>query len=127
MPQLRALALLLIATALTIIVAGSAWVGVALVPFFAALIAAEIDRGSGEMATAIVRVAARALPRAKRAELREEWIDHVQTAGERGVLPLTRAASILFIAAPTLAIGLRVGAPSAQAHANSITAPPPGR
>ena len=57
----------------------------------------------------VVRGAARLLPARDRADLRDEWIDHVRRAGEQGLLPLTRALSIALIAAPSLAVGLRVG------------------
>jgi hypothetical protein len=86
-----------------------ALVAAVLLPFFATLLASHIDRDSGRMSRALVGVAASLLPSRYRAQSREEWLDHVLSAGEHGVLPLTRALSIVFIAAPMLAVGLRVG------------------
>jgi ribose/xylose/arabinose/galactoside ABC-type transport system permease subunit len=79
------------------------------VPLLVSLLAAEIDRRGGQLAAAIVVMAAWLLPSSDREEFREEWIDHVRAAGEYGVLPLTRALSIALIACPCLAVGLRVG------------------
>jgi hypothetical protein len=78
-------------------------------PLLATLLAAHLDRESGDLSELLVRSAARLLPACDRADLRAQWIDHVRTAGEHGVLPLTRALSIALIAAPSLAVGLRVG------------------
>lgn len=78
-------------------------------PFLAALLAAHVDREGGELGAVLVSVAAMLLPRMEREDFRDEWLDHVHAAGERGVLPLTRAISIALIAAPALAVGLRVG------------------
>ena len=79
------------------------------VPFFAALLATHVDRWGGELARSLVRAAAGLLPRADRADFCDEWLDHVQSAGEHGLPPLTRAITIALIAAPSLALGLRVG------------------
>jgi len=84
-------------------------VGAALLPFVVTLLAAHIDRESGIIARALVKMAARLLPTDKRADEYDEWMDHVEAAGEHGVLPLTRALSITFIAAPLLAVGFRIG------------------
>ena len=84
-------------------------VSAALLPFVATLLAAHIDREGGELARALVTVAARLLPGHQRQDELEEWLDHLITAGEHGVLPLTRALSIACIAAPLLAVGLRIG------------------
>jgi hypothetical protein len=88
---------------------GSALLYGLLLPFLATLLAAHIDRESGRISRAIVRAASRLLPAARREEERDEWLDHVESAGEHGVLPLTRALSIALIGAPLLAVGLRVG------------------
>jgi hypothetical protein len=78
-------------------------------PFLVALLAAQLDRTGSELAVLLVRAATVLLPRSDRSAFRDEWLDHVCAAGERGVLPLTRAFSICVIAAPLLAVGLRVG------------------
>jgi hypothetical protein len=88
---------------------GSPLVDVLLLPFLAALLAAQLDRESGQLAELVVRGAAKTLPSRDRADIHDEWLDHVRSAGEHGVLPLTRALSIALIAAPSLAVGLRVG------------------
>ncbi len=88
---------------------GTPLIDVLALPFLATLLAAHLDRESRELAELVVRGAARALPPRDRADIRDEWLDHVRTAGEHGVLPLTRALSIALIAAPSLAVGLRVG------------------
>ncbi|HEU4944869.1 MAG TPA: hypothetical protein VFT10_06865 [Solirubrobacterales bacterium] len=80
-----------------------------LLPFATTLLAAYVDRHSGRLSRALVRAAARLLPAARRDDERDEWLDHVAAAGENGMLPLTRALSIALLAAPLLAIGLRVG------------------
>lgn len=84
-------------------------VDVLVLPFLTTLLAAELDRGSGALARLVVRSAAAVVPSSERADVRDEWLDHVGAAGEHGVLPLTRALSISLIAAPALAVGLRVG------------------
>lgn len=84
-------------------------VAIAVLPFIATLLAAHLDREAGALARSLVEVAAGLLPAEERADMRDEWRDHVASAGERGVLPLTRAISIALIAAPTLAVGLRIG------------------
>jgi hypothetical protein len=78
-------------------------------PVVVGLLVAHLDRESGRLSRKIVRAAARMLPPDRRDEERDEWLDHVITAGERGIRPLTRALSIAFVAAPLLAVGLRIG------------------
>jgi hypothetical protein len=78
-------------------------------PLLAGLLAIEIDRASGRMSRGLATLASQLLPARDRADLRDEWLDHVASAGEHGVLPLTRALSIALLAAPLLAVGLRVG------------------
>jgi hypothetical protein len=80
-----------------------------LLPFLISLLAAHVDRASGRISRHIVRGASRLLPTPRREEECDEWLDHVASAGEHGLPPLTRALSIAFIAAPLLAIGLRIG------------------
>jgi hypothetical protein len=88
---------------------GNILIDCALLPFAATLLAAHIDREGGAVARAIVRAAARLLPREVREEHLTEWIDHIESAGENGVFPLIQALSIGLLGAPCLAIGLRVG------------------
>jgi hypothetical protein len=78
-------------------------------PFLLTLLAAELDRSSARVSRPVVRAAARFVPARDRDDLHDEWLDHVASAGEHGVLPLTRALTIALIAAPLLAVGLRVG------------------
>jgi hypothetical protein len=106
---MRSLLLLLGVLALTATQMGAPLVDYLLLPLVVTLLGAHVDRESGRLAEGLVAAAARLLPAEKREEERCEWLDHVATAGERGVLPLTRALSIALIAAPTLAVGLRVG------------------
>src|ERR1044072_1373392 len=80
-----------------------------ILPFVVNLAAAHIDRESGRLARSLVIRAARLLPAARRQDERDEWLDHIDSAGEHGIAPLTRALSIALVAAPLLAIGLRVG------------------
>lgn len=84
-------------------------VALAVLPFLATLLAAHLDRESGILARGLVGAAARLLPAERRRDELDEWLDHLESAGEHGVLPLTRAFSIALVAAPLLAIGLRVG------------------
>lgn len=120
-PGLRAVALevasvraLLILLALTIALATQTEdpvVSVVLIPFVVTLLAAHLDREGGRLSRAVIIAAARLLPAGKRENECDEWLDHVAAAGERGVVPLSRALSIALLAAPLLAIGLRVGRP----------------
>lgn len=103
------LLLLLVVAGLLASRADVPFVGAALLPFVVTLLAAHVDRESGTLARALVKLAARLLPADKRVDECDEWIDHVEAAGEHGVLPLTRALSIALVAAPLLAVGLRIG------------------
>lgn len=105
----RAVVLLLASTALAATQIETPLVAIVVVPFLATLLAAQLDREGGVLAELVVCGAARLLPRHERGDFRDEWLDHVRSAGEHGVLPLTRALSIALIAAPSLAVGLRVG------------------
>jgi hypothetical protein len=107
----RGLLILLALTAAALTQLGFLLVDVAVLPFLVTLLAAHLDRESGALARLLVTAASRLLPRDKRQDELEEWLDHVESAGEHGVLPLTRALSIAAIAAPALALGLRVGRP----------------
>lgn len=125
MSSVRVLAGLLMAITLLVTQLESVVVAAVLLPFLATLLAGHIDRDGGRLACSLVRAAARLLPVRYRDESREEWLDHVLAAGEHGVLPLTRAVSIALIAAPMLAVGLRVGRstqkPSAVGQAARMT------
>lgn len=106
---MRELLLLLLVLGLASTQVGSPLVDYLLMPFLVTLVATHLDRESGRLSRVIVKTAARLLPVDRREDERDEWLDHIITAGEEGVLPLTRALSVAFIAAPALAIGLRVG------------------
>jgi hypothetical protein len=80
-----------------------------LIPFLISLLAAQVDRASGRISERLVRSASRLLPANRRQEELDEWLDHLASAGEHGLLPLTRALSIAFLAAPLMAVGLRIG------------------
>ena len=88
---------------------GDPLVGGVLIPLLVTLLGTHLDRESGLLSRRIVTAAARLLPVDKRKDECDEWLDHVATAGERGLVPFSRALSIAFVAAPLLAIGLRVG------------------
>lgn len=109
MAAARALLLLSTVAAALATQLGSPIVDAAMMPFIATLLAAHLDRESGNLSRALVKAAARLLPGERREDERDEWLDHLGSAGEHGVLPLTRAVSIALLAAPALAIGLRVG------------------
>lgn len=124
----RALGVLLLLTAVAVTQMGSTLVDSILLPLLVALIATQVDREGGRIAIGIVTAAALLIPRQRRQEEREDWLDHVQTAGEHGLLPLTRALSIAVIAAPTLAVGLRVGRRRLAVHdVPPSREPPTGR
>ena len=84
-------------------------VATCVLPLIIALIAAHVERDGGDIAETLVSAAAVILPARERQDWRDEWMDHVQSAGEHGVLPLSRAVSICLLAAPSLAVGLRLG------------------
>jgi hypothetical protein len=84
-------------------------VALVILPVISALLAIHLDRHAASLAESLVTNASLLLPRVQRDRWLDEWIDHIRTAGEHGVLPLTRAMSIAFIAAPALAVGLRLG------------------
>lgn len=108
MNPFRALALLLLAI-VALHLGGAGLAETFFLPFLISLLAAHIDRASGHLSERIVRGVSKLLPSERRDEECDEWLDHVASAGEHGVLPLTRALSITFLAAPLLAIGLRIG------------------
>ena len=105
----RYLLWLVAATGLALTQAHLALIAMVVLPFLVTLAAAHVDRESGRIARTIVCGAARLIPRARRQEELDEWLDHLQSAGEQGLLPLTRALSIAFVSAPALGVGLRVG------------------
>jgi hypothetical protein len=105
----RVLGVLLLLATVAVTQAGSTPVDGILLPLLVALIAIQIDREGGRIAIGILTAAAVLIPRRRRQEELDDWLDHVQTAGQHGLLPLTGALSIAFIAAPALAVGLRVG------------------
>lgn len=109
MSAARGLLVLLAIAAVAATQMGHPLVAIAVLPFVATLLAAHLDRESGALARGLVGAAALLLPADRREDERDEWLDHVESAGEHGVLPLTRALSIALVAAPLLAIGLRVG------------------
>ena len=88
---------------------GNPIVDYVLMPLLATLLGAHIDREGGRLARAVVRLASRLLPPHRRQSELDEWLDHVESAGEQGIQPLTRAISIAMFAAPFLAVGLRIG------------------
>jgi hypothetical protein len=105
----RSLILLALLAAILFTQLDAVLVSAALLPFVFTLLAAQLDRGGPRLACALVNLSARLLPLERRAEERDAWIDHIECAQEAGLEPLTRALTIALIAAPTLAVGLRVG------------------
>lgn len=85
------------------------FVSAALLPFVVSLLAAQIDRSGPRLAHALVEFCVYLIPFERRADERDAWIDHIECAEEAGLEPLTRALTIAFVAAPCLAIGLRIG------------------
>jgi hypothetical protein len=84
-------------------------VSAALLPFVFTLLAAQLDRAGARLAHDLVDLCVRLLPAERRADERDAWIDHIECAQEAGLEPLTRALTIALIAAPALAVGMRVG------------------
>jgi predicted nucleic acid-binding protein len=103
------LVVLLVALAVSLTQADSHLVSVCIVPLLVSLIACHIDRNGEFLAETLIFLAVLLIPRAERQEWRDIWIDHVRSAREHGLVPLSRGLSILIIAAPALAVGLRVG------------------
>jgi len=103
------LVLLLVALGVALTRADSYLVTNCVVPLVISFIVCHIDRNGDSLAEALVLTATRLLPRRERPDWREEWLDHVRSAREQGLPPLSRALSILLIGAPALAVGLRVG------------------
>lgn len=115
---MRLLAVLVLLLGLAATQADRLLVSSCILPLLVSLIAIHIDRNGDDLAETVVSFAALALPQDERADWRAEWIDHVKTASEHGLAALTRALSILLIAAPTLAIGLRVGRRASKRRAS---------
>jgi hypothetical protein len=107
--SVRSLALLALLAGFLLTRLDALLVSAALLPFVFTLLAAQLDRSGPRLARALVERCARLLPAERRDEERDAWIDHVECAEEEGLEPLTRALTIALIAAPTLAVGLRVG------------------
>ncbi|MDQ3934463.1 MAG: hypothetical protein M3340_07510 [Actinomycetota bacterium] len=106
-----AVVLLLIALALSI-AADLPVLALVVVPFLVGIAATELDANGEAMGRALVRLAAFALPRRVRSEYLDQWIDHVlcaEEASDHGIRPLMVGASILFLAAPLLAVLTRFG------------------
>lgn len=106
---MKVLVVLTLCVALAITQSGRPIVVAGIIPLLVALVASHIDRQGGRIAVCLVTASARVIPSQDRCGLRDEWVDHVRAAGEHGLPPLTRALSILVVAAPMLAIGLRIG------------------
>jgi hypothetical protein len=66
-------------------------VALALMPVIAGLLVTEFDRSGGLIATRIVRLASRLLPKSRRADYADEWVDHVLAAGDEGLHPVLAA------------------------------------
>jgi hypothetical protein len=105
----RSLILLVVLAAVLLTQLDAVLVSAALLPFVFTLLAAQLDRSGPRLARALVELSVRLLPDERRAEERDAWIDHIECAQEAGLEPLTRALTIALLAAPSLAIGLRVG------------------
>lgn len=67
------------------------------------LLAAELDRDGGAYARWLIRQAARLLPLEERARWTDEWLDHIEAAGEHGMRPVMTAWTIALLAAPRMA------------------------
>ncbi|HET7416991.1 MAG TPA: hypothetical protein VFJ61_05155 [Solirubrobacterales bacterium] len=80
-----------------------------LLPLLVTLLATHVDRESAKLSRSIIVGASRLLPPHRRQDELDEWLDHVESAGEQGMQPLTRAITIALLSAPLLAVGLRVG------------------
>ena len=99
------LVVLLVACALMM---SSALIAVVLTPVIAGLLVIELDRSGGLFATRIVRLASVLLPKRVRREHADEWADHVLSLGEAGLRPVIAAIAIALVAAPKIALRLRV-------------------
>jgi hypothetical protein len=106
--MLLACVLLLLLTAWG--VATHPWLVAWIAPLVIALLAADIERHGGRTAERLVRAAALLVPTHERDDQRAEWIDHVRSAGEKGIRPVACALSIAFIAAPLVAVLARYDA-----------------
>jgi len=117
MSELRAVGYLLALIVLGLTQSRHMLVTAMMLPLLVGLLAAELDRSSGRVSCVLIRGASRLLPIRDRRDFMDEWLDHVLAAGERGVLPLTRALSIAVISAPLLMVALRIGRSRAPAAA----------
>jgi hypothetical protein len=75
---------------------------------FLGLLVIEIDRSGRALAVRIVALAAWLVPKRLRANVEDEWRDHVLSAGEEGLRPVAVALSIALRAAPRLAVRYRL-------------------
>lgn len=100
---------LVAAMAALCLLAGASLVTAVLVPLLVMLAGAEIERDGARIGRGVVGAASLLLPRQDRRVHRDEWIDHLSEAGDRGMRPLLTALSIAVLAAPLLAVLLRYG------------------
>ena len=91
-------------------IATNPWLVAWIAPLVIALLVADIERHGGRTGERLVRVAALLVPAHERDGQRAEWVDHVRSAGERGIRPVACALSIAFIAAPLIAVLARYDA-----------------
>jgi hypothetical protein len=100
---------ILLATLLACALVPSRLVELVAVPVVAGLFAIEFDRSGGVIATRIVKIAGRLLPKPARGANTDEWTDHVLATGEAGLRPVLVAMGIAMCAAPRIALRLRAG------------------
>ncbi len=91
-------------------------VSICVVPLLVSLIACHLDRNGDLIAETLIAAAVLLVPKRDREDWRDVWVDHVRSAKEQGLVPLSRALSILVLAAPALAVGLRVGRTRRASH-----------
>lgn len=72
------------------------------------LLASEVDRSGRVFGVRIVRAASWLLPARLREDCATDWEDHVLCAGEEGLRPVLAALGIALIAAPRIAVQVRV-------------------
>lgn len=84
-------------------------VSICVIPLLVSLIACHLDRNGDFIAETLISAAVFLIPTRDREDWRDVWVDHIRSAKEHGLVPLSRALSILVLAAPALAVGLRVG------------------
>ena len=72
-------------------------------------------RNGRRVAERLVRAAGLLVPVSERADQCAEWLDHVRSAGEKGIRPIACALSIALVAAPLIAVLARYDARRRQA------------